>query len=415
MKILHVLDHSLPVFSGYVFRTNYILKEQNKLGWQTAHVTSPKHPNPVATEEVHDDKTFYRTFSNFLIKLPAIGEWFLMRKLYHRLCEVIEKEQPNVLQAHSPALNGLAAIWAGKKYNLPVLYEQRGLWEDAAVSHGTTREGSLKYRLSRFLEYYVMSKADAITCICEGLRKDLLTRGIPGEKITIIPNAVDVSIFQPITSNNPNIKTKLGLDGSITIGFIGSFYNYEGLEILLESMPVISKEIPNVKVLLVGGGPEEENLKKMTDLLGIQDQVIFTGHVPHNKIKEYYNLVDIFVYPRKKMRLTNLVTPLKPLEAMAQHKLVAASNIGGHNELIENNTTGVLFKPNDPQDLAHTIVDLLKRQDDWPNIIDAARKYVEEVRNWKNSVSNYKAIFEEQLNRSDEKNSEQNDKTHKVS
>lgn len=394
MKILHVLDHSLPVFSGYVFRTNYILKEQKKLGWQTVHVTSPKHPNPLAAEEVYDEKIFYRTFSNSLIQLPVIGEWFLMRKLYHRLCEVIEKEQPDVLQAHSPALNGLAAVWAGNKYNLPVLYEQRGLWEDAAVSHGTTQEGSLKYKLSRFLEYYVMRKADAITCICEGLRGDLVSRGISENKITIIPNAVDVSIFQEITTINTDIKTKLGLNESITLGFIGSFYNYEGLDILLESIPTIVKEIPNIKILLVGGGPEEENLKEMVNSLGIQEQVIFAGRVPHNKVHEYYSLVDIFVYPRKKMRLTDLVTPLKPLEAMAQHKLVAASNIGGHNELIKDNATGVLFKPDNAQDLAHTIIKLLKRRGEWPGIIAAARKYVEEVRNWENSVSNYKAVFD---------------------
>lgn len=393
MKILHVLDHSLPVFSGYVFRTNYILKEQKKLGWQTIHVTSPKHPSATSSEEIHDHKKFYRTFPNVLTKLPVIGEWFLMRVLYHRLCEVIEKESPDVLQAHSPALNGLAAVWAGKKYNLPILYEQRGLWEDAAVSHGTTTEGSLKYKLSRFLEIHVMGKVNAITCICEGLRKDLVARGVAAEKITLVPNAVDISDFQKTTSPNAELRSKLGLDGAVTLGFIGSFYNYEGLEILLESLPVIRKEVPNAKLLLVGGGPEDDNLKETVKLFGIQDHVMFTGQVPHDKIQEYYNLVDIFVYPRKKMRLTDLVTPLKPLEAMAQHKLVAASDIGGHQELIEDGKTGVLFKPDNSLALARTIIELLKKPEIWPQIIAEGRKYVEEVRNWKNSVANYSAVF----------------------
>ncbi|PCI51327.1 MAG: glycosyltransferase, exosortase A system-associated [Alphaproteobacteria bacterium] len=394
MKILHVLDHSLPVFSGYVFRTNYILKEQRKLGWQTVHVTSPKHPDPQASEETHDGKMFYRTFPNLLIKLPMIGEWFLMRALYHRLCQVIEKEKPDVLQAHSPALNGMAAVWAAKKYNLPLLYEQRGLWEDAAVSHGTTTEGGLKYKLSRFLEMHVMAKADAITCICEGLRTDLVARGVPPEKITLIPNAVDVSTFQKTTSVNEELRSRLGLEGAVTLGFIGSFYNYEGLEILLESLLVIRKEVPNVKLLLVGGGPEDENLKATARLLGIQDHVIFTGHVPHHKVQDYYNQVDIFVYPRKKMRLTDLVTPLKPLEAMAQHKLVVASDIGGHNELIENGKTGTLFTPDNSLALARTIIDLLKNRESWPYMIAEGRKYVEEVRNWKNSIANYSAVFD---------------------
>jgi len=121
--------------------------------------------------------------------------------------------------------------------------------------------------------------------------------------------------------------------------------------------------------------------------------VMFTGRVPHDKVQDYYNQVDIFVYPRKKMRLTDLVTPLKPLEAMAQHKLVAASDIGGHNELIEDGKTGVLFKPDNSLNLAKTIIELLQNRDQWPAMTAAGRQYVEEVRNWKNSVSNYPAIF----------------------
>lgn len=393
MKILHVLDHSLPVFSGYVFRTNYILKEQAELGWKTIHVTSPKHPNPEKNKEVFDNKVFYRTFSSSLIKKPIIGEWFLVRKLYHRLCEVIEKEQPDVLQAHSPALNGLAAIWAGNKYDLPVLYEQRGLWEDAAVSHGTTKEGGVKYQLSRFLETYVLSKANAITCICEGLRNDLIMRGVPEDKITVIPNAVDTSVFHETTVINSKLKSAIGLEGAVTLGFIGSFYDYEGLDILLKSLPVILTEISNVKILLVGGGPEEVNLRNLANILNIQDRVIFAGRIPHEKIMNYYNLVDLFIYPRKKMRLTDLVTPLKPLEAMAQRKLVIASDVGGHVELIENKKTGVLFQSDNPADLAHTVIGLFKKQESWPEMITAAYRHVEEVRNWKNSVMKYTILF----------------------
>ena len=122
--------------------------------------------------------------------------------------------------------------------------------------------------------------------------------------------------------------------------------------------------------------------------------MIFTGRVPHDKVQDYYNLVDIFVYPRKKMRLTDLVTPLKPLEAMAQHKLVAASDIGGHRELIEDGKTGALFEPDSPLALSRKIGELAEMRDKWPAFHEAGRAYVEEVRNWKNSVANYPAIYE---------------------
>jgi glycosyltransferase involved in cell wall biosynthesis len=178
------------------------------------------------------------------------------------------------------------------------------------------------------------------------------------------------------------------------LGFIGSFYDYEGIDILLRSMRSILHRVPNAFLLLVGGGPMDDYLKGLADKLLLGDRVIFTGRVPHNKVQDYYNLVDIFVYPRKKMRLTDLVTPLKPLEAMAQHKLVAASDIGGHRELIEDGKTGVLFEPDNPIALASKIGDLVERKDEWPTFHKAGRYYVEEVRNWKNSVSNYPAIYE---------------------
>lgn len=401
MRILHVFDHSIPLHSGYTFRSYQILREQRALGFQTIHVTSIKHLNPESSEETVEDLKFFRTteYNRFFSKLPVISQYEVVRSLKRRLRQILKMEKVDVIQAHSPMLNGMAAATVGKEFNIPLLYEIRAFWEDAAVSHGICKEGDLRYRLSRDMETKVVRDADAVTVICKGLKQDLISRGIPSEKITLIPNAVDITKFSGASAPNKILRTKLGLDGSVTLGFIGSFYDYEGLEILLESLPVILKEVPNVKLLLVGGGPEVENLKEVTKLFGIQEYVIFTGRVPHDKVQEYYNQVDIFVYPRKKMRLTELVTPLKPLEAMAQHKLVVASDIGGHNELIEDGKNGILFKPDNSLSLARTIIDLLKRQESWPRMIAEGRKYVEEERNWKNSIANYPAVFDRIVNR----------------
>ncbi|MCF6216797.1 MAG: glycosyltransferase, exosortase A system-associated [Emcibacter sp.] len=396
MRILHVFDHSIPLHSGYTFRSRQIIKEQRALGYETLHVTSSKHLTPQGAEETVDGLKFFRTtdYNKLLSKLPVINQYEVVRSLKKRLRQILKMEKIDAIQAHSPMLNGMAAVAVGKEFNIPVLYEIRAFWEDASVSHGTCKEGDLRYRMSKNMETKVAEEADAVTVICDGLKQDLITRGIPAEKITLIPNAVDINNFAGSSEPDPELRERLGLKGALTLGFIGSFYDYEGLEILLASVPIISKAIPNVKFLLVGGGPEEDNLKELTRQMGIENYVMFTGRVPHDKIQTYYNQVDIFVYPRKKMRLTDLVTPLKPLEAMAQHKLVAASNIGGHNELIEDGKTGVLFKPDDSLDLARTIIDLLNRQGDWPEIIAQGRKYVEDVRNWKNSIANYQDVFD---------------------
>ncbi len=395
MRILHIFDHSIPLHSGYTFRSYQIIQEQRALGYETLHVTGIKHLNPAGPAETVEGLEFFRTtqYSKILAAIPVINQYEVVRSLKKRLRQILRTEKVDVIQAHSPMLNGMAAVAIGKEFNIPVLYEIRAFWEDAAVSHGTCKEGDLRYRLSKDVETKVVRQADAVTVICDGLKQDLVSRGIAAEKITLIPNAVDVSKFSGPAMPDPALKTKLGLDGKITLGFIGSFYDYEGLEVLLESLPVILREIPDVRLLLVGGGPEDENLKELTKLFGIENQVMFTGRVPHDRVQEYYNQVDIFVYPRKRMRLTDLVTPLKPLEAMAQHKLVAASNIGGHNELIVDGKTGVLFKPDNSLALARTIIDLLGKRDQWPDIITGGRKYVEEVRNWKNSIANYKDVF----------------------
>jgi PEP-CTERM/exosortase A-associated glycosyltransferase len=395
MKILHILDHSIPLHSGYTFRTKAILEQQQKLGWQTFHVTSPKHGITAAPIEKIDGFTFYRSENpkGLFTKIPVLNQWAIVQLLVKRLDEIISEIKPDILHAHSPALNGWAALKVAKKYNIPLVYECRAFWEDAAVDHGTAIEGGLRYYLTKKLETYVFKQADAITTICEGLRVDIASRGIPTEKITVIPNAVDIEHFAYGVEADQSLKTQLGLQNKIVLGFIGSFYAYEGLPLLLEAFPKIVEKQPEARLLLVGGGPQEALIKQKTKELGLDQQVIFTGRIPHERVQDYYNQVDIFVYPRLSMRLTNLVTPLKPLEAMAQGRLVVASDVGGHKELIDHQRNGYLFKANDADDLAATVLDLLSQSQQWQPLRVAGRLYVEQERNWTRSVGFYKNIY----------------------
>ena len=380
--------------SGYTFRTRAILREQRARGWQTAHVTSSKHTAEGPDVEEVDGLTFYRTRpgTGLLAKLPVVNQWDVVETLAERVREVVALEKPDVLHAHSPALNGLAALRVGRELGIPVVYECRAFWEDAAVDHGTTREGSLRYRLTRALESRVFRQADHVTCICEGLRADIAARGVPGERISVIPNAVDIESFPESRQYEPQLATELGLLNKPVIGFIGSFYAYEGLSLLLDALPRLRRDIPELKVLLVGGGPQDANLRAQAEALG--DAVIFTGRVPHSEVQRYYDLVDIFVYPRLSMRLTDLVTPLKPLEAMAQRHLVVASDVGGHKELIRDGENGRLFAAGDADALANAVVRLFAERDSWSAYHDAGRRYVEDERNWAVSVANYQPIYE---------------------
>lgn len=391
IRILHVLDHSIPLHSGYTFRTAALLREQRALGWQTFHLTSPKQGENAAPFENVDGLRFYRTplATGPLANLPIGKELALMKQLEVRLEEVARELRPDIIHAHSPVLNVLPAIKVARRLGIPVVYEIRAFWEDAAVDHGTTSEGSLRYRVTRKLETRAIQKVDHVFTICEGLRADIVARGIPAKKITVIPNAVDVDSFKLASPPNPQLQEKWGLTGKTVIGFIGSFYAYEGLDLLLDALRILVSNNQNIRLLLVGGGPQEANLRQQAKNLGLQSFVVFTGRVPHKEVNLYYNLIDILAYPRHQIRLTELVTPLKPLEAMAQGQLFVASDVGGHKELVENGKTGILFKAGDRDALAAALSKLLSDRESWPKLKANGRHFVEEIRNWKNSVANY--------------------------
>ena len=181
---------------------------------------------------------------------------------------------------------------------------------------------------------------------------------------------------------------------SIVIGFVGSFYAYEGLGLLLRALPLVLNEMPEARLLLVGGGPEEAALKALAAALKVSDRVVFTGRVPHHDVQRYYSLIDVLAYPRLAMRLTELVTPLKPLEAMAQGRLLVASDVGGHRELIRHGETGVLFPAGNAPALAAALIRLLAARERWPALREQGRRFVEQERNWAGSVARYRSVYD---------------------
>jgi glycogen(starch) synthase len=396
MRILHVLDHSLPLHSGYTFRTRAIVTAQMARGLEVACLTGVRQGAPGSNTgdepEVIENIPFYRT----PMPAPAVSplrEWREIKALEERLDRLVEEWKPDQLHVHSPVLNALAALRVAKRRGLPLLYEIRAFWEDAAVGNGTGREGSPRYRLTRALETWAAGRADTVAVICEGLRRDLVGRGIAPHKIIVAPNGVDMSLFGNPLSADPNMARKLGLVGADVVGFIGSFYDYEGLDDLIAAMPLLLEKRPKAHLLLVGGGPMEDALQAQAAASPARDRIRFIGRVPHHQVDLYYGLIDILAYPRKAMRLTELVTPLKPLEAMAQRKLVVASNVGGHRELIEDGVTGTLFPAGDPLALAGALDTLFANRPSWEGRRDVARRFVEQDRNWSSNISRYMPAY----------------------
>lgn len=395
MRVLHILNHGLPTQDGYVYRTQGLLGGQRSHGIDTFHLTSPRHEHPAPDPvEVIDGLPFFRTASRESGPRPPLyRELMEMRATRARILEVANEIKPDVIQAHSPLLNGYPALAAARMLGIPMIYEIRAFWEDAAVDRGATRDGGARYRAIRTLETNLCKRVGGITTICRGLCNALIERGIAADKIEIVPNAVDPERFSAMTAPDPSLVRALGLEGCTVLGFIGSFYNYEGLALMIDAMPALLKTHPNLRLLLIGGGHDEPLLRARALYKGLDGRVIFTGRIPHEDVLAHYGLIDLCVYPRLPMPLTDLVTPLKPLEAMAAGRIVVASDVGGHLELIRDEETGFLFKAGYLAALIERVQDVLASSERWPQIRANGRQMVA-ARSWRAVTAAYRPMFE---------------------
>lgn len=396
MRVLHILDHSLPVQSGYAFRSHSILLEQQRSGLQPIALTSPKHYESVrrggeAVEQV-GDICYHRSAATVKSHLPLISELRLMARLALSINRMVLERTPDVLHPHSPTLNVIPAILVGKLKGIPVVYEIRSSWEDAAADRGTYGSSSWKYRLGKWLETWACRAADAVVVICDGLKKELIDRGIAPDKITVVPNGVSAEFFsseklQDIVAGGGN-----GSNRTI-IGFMGSFFRWEGLDQLIDAMARLTTTRPDVSLILVGGGEMEGELRARVKQLNLEDHVIMAGQVPQSEIPAWYARVDIMAFPRYSTKLTEMVTPLKPLEAMAMRKVVVASDVGGHKELIRNRETGLLFRAGNVDALVNTLREVLDDQVLRRSLQEQALLWVRRERMWACTIQPYLDVY----------------------
>ena len=283
--------------------------------------------------------------------------------------------RPDILHPHSPVLNALPAIRVGRKLGLPVVYEMRASWEDAAVDHGTTRRRQPALpavpRARNLRAAPRRSRHDHLRGPARRHRRARHSRR-KGHGHSQCRRCRELSLRR--RARTRRCAQQLGLDGAVVLGFAGSFYGYEGLDLLLDAVPAIAADAPVAarpagRWRPAGGGAARRRLQRS----GSPIASIFTGRVPHAEVQRYYDLIDVLVYPRQSMRLTELVTPLKPLEAMAQGRLLVASDVGGHRELIRDGETGVLFRAGDADALAAAIRRLLASATHWDRMRRAGR------------------------------------------
>jgi glycosyltransferase involved in cell wall biosynthesis len=299
-----------------------------------------------------------------------------------------------VLHAASNYQNALIAIALREAYGLPYVYEVRGFWEDTWLSrHAATAnlETSDRYVRSRALETHCMATADLVVTLGEAMRDEITGRGVPADKVIIVPNGVSGEFLKPLPDGSA-LRARLGIgEGEFAVGLVSSLVAHEGIGTLLEAVKILRDRGVPARALIVGDGPERGALQRCAAELGLD--AIFTGRVPMAEVRSYHAVLDAFVVPRTPDRVCQLVTPLKPVEAMASGLPVVVSGVQALGEIITDGVTGMWFPPGDARALADRLQLLAGDPDLRRSLGENARAWVAKDRTWEHNAARYRDAY----------------------
>ncbi len=395
MKVLHVLYQSLPQISGSSIRSRDILMSQMAIGLDVIAITSPFQSGQ-KKEEVINGIRYLRTSVNQEDTISDKQKPFLKRMIrlfkifpfYRKLGRVIEEEEPNVLHAHAMFFCGLPVVLLGKKYNLPVIYEVRSLW---MLRKNTKRKSPWDIFLEDLLfrlELFVMNRVDKVIAINSNLKKELIEKGVCAEKIEVVNNAVNTILINNLKERHISKRKDVSVK---YFGYIGTLTPHEGLDFLIEVFKDFSKEFPQAQLNIYGKGIEE---KKIKVLAGSCSNINYFGPIKPEEIPDAFDNIDIIINPRYKNKLTDSVTPLKPLEAMAYDKLFVGSDVGGIKELVKNGENGFLFESGNHRSLLNTMkMIFLLEENQYAQIKKRAKQFVLNQKSWESNAKKYDEIY----------------------
>ncbi|WP_193105891.1 glycosyltransferase [Brachybacterium sp. FME24] len=390
-KVFYLLHNSLPHNSaGYATRTHGLLSELNRIGWDVDGVTRLGYPYDMPGKAEVPDVPLHDVVGNVdyrrLLKSREIEK---KNPLFHyteryssALLDLAKEQRPTIIHAASNHWNGLTAVKTARQLGIPSIYEVRGLWE---VTRGSRNP---EWAESNMFKYIARMEADAakgatrVFAITEALREEMVKRGVDGDKIQIVPNGVDTSRFNPIPRDE-ELASQLGVAGKTVIGYVGSVLDYEGIELILEAAEVLNRTREDFHVLIVGDGAELERFQNHVLERELEHVVTFTGRVPHEEVERYYSLIDITPFPRLPLPVCEMVSPLKPFEAMAMGKAVVASDVAALKEIVTPGVNGYLHEKGSTESLIEQLVNLLDDPLHTSQIGTQARDWVVENRDWK--------------------------------
>lgn len=392
-RVLALLAYRLPYTSnGYATRSHGLLTAVHQLGWDVHAYSRPGYPEQAAAGQPDAElplkdrvgeleygrmaRTERRRFGHMPYLLAAADE----------IAQKIAELRPAVVHAASNYMTALPACIAAHEAGLPFVYEVRGFWDVTRASSDPAFATTAEYRHLRHFEARLLRQADAVVTLTGAMRDELIRRGAPADRIEVAPNAVDLESLRPRPAS-AELAHRLGLlaDRPV-IGYVGSFVDYEGLDDLVSACAELARAGRAFHLLLVGDGLALPTVQQGISEHGLAPHTTLTGRVPHEEVADYYALMDICAFPRKAWPVCELVSPLKPFEAMALEKAVLVSSVAAMAETIEEGVNGRVFAKGSVSGLAAALASLL---DDLPGaraMGRRAREWVRSHRTWQGSA-----------------------------
>jgi glycosyltransferase involved in cell wall biosynthesis len=396
LKILHIVTDALPSTSaGYTIRTQEIAVAQRLAGMDPHVATRIGFPVTAGAIDGRSTVTVDGVPYHRLLPWVMPGR---MDRLYQahlsRAARLTERLQPAVLHAASNYANAVIALALRDAAGLPVVYEVRGFWEDTWLSrHAANADLKLsdRYVRTRGLETHCMAEADLVVTLGEAMREEIVARGVPAANVIIVPNGVSESFLRPLP-DGAALRASLGIKpGEYVVGLVSSLVAHEGIGTLLQAVKLLGDRGVRARALIVGDGPERTALQRQAADLGLD--AIFTGRVPSSKVRDYHAVLDVFVVPRTPDRVCQLVTPLKPVEAMASGLPVVVSDVRALAEIVHDRETGLVSPPLDAGELADRLQQLLASPDLRAKLGANARDWVARDRTWAHNAARYREAY----------------------
>jgi glycosyltransferase involved in cell wall biosynthesis len=404
--ILSVLAQSLPLRSGgYATRSHGILTGLQVRGWEVEGVTRLGFPydtwpsgdsRTVPATDIVDGIAYHRVLEPDRRAYPKHPVHDYVEPYAAAIEGHARRHGAALVHASSFYANGLAAREVSRRLGIPYVYEMRGVEDLMQVSRDPAFRGSGSDRFLHEVEFAACAEAERVFVITDALRREMVVRGVPEDKLVVLPNGVHASRFEPLP-RDATLEAQLGLQDKAVIGYAGSLVHYEGLDLLLEAVALVASARDDLRLVIVGDGAHANELHRIAARAKLEDVVTFTGRVPHEQIPRYLSLFDVAPFPRLPLPVCEMISPIKPFEAMASGLVPLVSSVAALTEIVQHEQTGLVFEKGSATALAHALTRLVDDPGLRRRLGDNAREWVRTERDWSSIVGIVDRVYREIL------------------